>query len=51
MFVFGVFLWTIYGYINNDMPVLLANVVTFVLESIILFYKMRNKVSLQERSL
>jgi MtN3 and saliva related transmembrane protein len=41
MFVLGVFLWTIYGYINRDMPVLIANLVTFAFSSIILFYKIR----------
>ena len=41
MFVLGVFLWAIYGYINKDMPVLLANAITFMLASIILFYKIK----------
>lgn len=41
MFVLGVFLWAIYGYINSDMPVLIANLVTFAFASIILFYKIR----------
>jgi MtN3 and saliva related transmembrane protein len=41
MFVLGVFLWAIYGYTNNDMPVLLANLVTFIFASIILCYKIK----------
>ena len=39
MFVLGVFLWAIYGYINKDIPVLVANTITFVLASIVLSYK------------
>ena len=41
MFVLGVFLWAIYGYTNNDMPVLLANLVTFIFASVILCYKIK----------
>lgn len=41
IFVLGVFLWTIYGYTNNDRPVLLTNLVTFIFASIILFYKIK----------
>lgn len=44
MFVLGVFLWAMYGYINKDMPVLAANTITFVLASIILFYKIKDSI-------
>lgn len=44
MFVLGVFLWAIYGYINKDMPVLLANSITFILASIILSYKIKYSI-------
>ena len=44
MFVLGVFLWAIYGYTNNDMPVLLANSVTFIFASIILSYKIKYSI-------
>jgi len=44
MFVLGVFLWAIYGYTNNDMPVLLANLVTFIFASIILYYKIKYSI-------
>jgi len=43
MFVFGVFLWAIHGYLIGDISVLLANLVTFVLASIILTYKIKYK--------
>jgi len=44
MFVLGVFLWGIYGYINQDMPVLIANTITFLLASIVLSYKIRHSI-------
>lgn len=39
MFVVGVFLWIIYGIQLKDMPIIVANVITFVLASIILGFK------------
>lgn len=39
MFVVGVFLWIIYGIQLKDMPIIIANVITFVLASIILGFK------------
>jgi MtN3 and saliva related transmembrane protein len=39
MFVVGVFLWIIYGIQLKDMPIIIANVITFVLASIILVFK------------
>lgn len=39
MFVVGVFLWIIYGIQLRDMPIIVANVITFVLASIILGFK------------
>lgn len=39
MFVIGVFLWIIYGIQLKDMPIIIANVITFVLASIILGFK------------
>lgn len=41
MFVLGVFLWAVYGYMNSDILVLAANVITFAFSSIILFYKIK----------
>jgi MtN3 and saliva related transmembrane protein len=43
MFVLGVFLWLIHGFIINDWPVIVANAVTFVLASIVLVYKIRSR--------
>jgi len=43
MFVFGVFLWAIHGYLIGDLSVLLANLVTFILASVILTYKIKYK--------
>jgi len=41
MFVFGVFLWRIYGYGKSDMAILLSNLIIFTLASVILFYKIK----------
>ncbi|MEY2976558.1 MAG: SemiSWEET transporter [Prochlorotrichaceae cyanobacterium] len=41
MFCLGVILWIVYGAFNGDLPVILANVVTLTLASIILGFKFR----------
>lgn len=41
MFTAGVFLWLVYGIFTHDLPVMLANLVTFILASIILFMKIK----------
>lgn len=38
----GIILWVAYGVIRRDMPVILANAVSFVLVSAILFFKIRH---------
>lgn len=43
-FVIGVILWTIYGYINNDVPVFVANFITLMLAVIILYNIIKNKI-------
>ena len=43
IFTIGVFSWLIYGLIINDLPVILANVVTLILSLFILLYKIRFK--------
>jgi MtN3 and saliva related transmembrane protein len=43
IFTIGVLSWLIYGLIINDLPVILANAITLILSSIILFYKIRFK--------
>lgn len=42
-FCFGVLLWLIYGIVINDVPVIVANLLTLVLASSLLFFKLRYK--------
>lgn len=37
--VLGVFMWLIHGIIIQDMPLIIANAITFIFASIILTYK------------
>ncbi|MCH7568075.1 MAG: SemiSWEET transporter [Nanoarchaeota archaeon] len=41
--VTGVFLWLIYGFLIKDLPLILANLVTLILVSSILFLKIKYK--------
>lgn len=43
MFVLGVVLWIIHGFIIKDAAVLFANIVTVVFASIVLVYKIKYK--------
>ena len=43
LFSLGVLLWLIYGIINKDLPIILANVVTLGLALTLLFFKFRFK--------
>lgn len=43
MFVLGVALWTVHGFIISDLAVIFANIVTFVFASIVLIYKIKYK--------
>lgn len=43
IFTMGVALWLAYGILINDLPVILANVVTLILASTLLFFKLRWK--------
>ncbi|MBC2579528.1 SemiSWEET transporter [Clostridium sp. DJ247] len=43
MFVLGVFCWLVYGIQIKDLPVILANFVTFIFASIILIFKIKYK--------
>ncbi len=36
----GIILWLIYGIIKNDLPIILANAVTFIFCSLLLYFKM-----------
>lgn len=39
LFVTGVFLWLIYGVMLNQKPVIIANIITFILSGFILYKK------------
>ena len=43
IFTFGVFCWLIYGLIIQDIPIILANLVTIFLASFILISKIKYK--------
>jgi MtN3 and saliva related transmembrane protein len=42
-FCTGVFLWIIYGILVEDLPVLMTNIVTLILASTILWFKLKYK--------
>ncbi len=42
-YCFGVLLWLIYGIFMNDVPVMSANLITLLLASTLLFFKLRFK--------
>lgn len=41
IFCAGVFMWMIYGIVTDDLPVIVANVVTFALASSVVIAKLR----------
>jgi MtN3 and saliva related transmembrane protein len=43
LFSLGVLLWLIYGFINKDLPIILANGFTLMLALTLLFFKFRFK--------
>lgn len=43
LLTFGVFMWTIYGFMVNDWPVILANGITIIFASIVLVLKIKHK--------
>jgi MtN3 and saliva related transmembrane protein len=43
LFCLGVTLWLVYGLIVKDIPVIVANMVTLMLASTLLFFKLRFK--------
>ena len=43
IFTMGVAMWLAYGILINDLPVILANVITLILASTLLFFKLRWK--------
>lgn len=45
IFVFGVFLWCVYGVVVKDLPLIMANLVTLILAAIILAMKLRDTIN------
>jgi MtN3 and saliva related transmembrane protein len=43
LFTLGVIFWIYYGFINESWPVLIANVITLILSSVILFLKIKDE--------
>ncbi len=43
LFTLGVFSWSMYGILTNNMPLIFANIITTILASIILWYKINEK--------
>lgn len=41
MFVLGVALWAVYGFLIKDRPIFIANLITFFLSFIVLVYKLK----------
>ena len=39
----GIFLWIIYGFLLRDLPLILANSITFIFVLVILFFKFKYK--------
>jgi len=42
LFCVGIFLWILYGFSISSLPVIVSNIVTFILAFIILLLKLRN---------
>ncbi len=43
IFTTGIFLWLVYGLIIKDIPLITANIITFIFTSVILIMKIRYK--------
>ncbi len=43
MLAIGIVLWTVYGFIIRDLPVILANCLSFIFTVIIIFFKIKYK--------
>lgn len=52
MFVTGTTIWTVYGYFQNETALFLANLITTVFASVILFYKVKDTIhEMKQKSL
>ena len=45
VFTVGVGLWLVYGLLKNDLAIVIANFVTIILASMILFVKIKNEMN------
>lgn len=45
IFVFGVFLWCVYGVVVRYLPLIMANLITLILSGLILAMKLRDTIS------
>jgi len=45
LFVTGVGLWLLYGMLNNQMPIIIGNFITFILAGTILLFMVRGQLS------
>ena len=50
-FIIGVFLWLIYGILNQDIPVILANAFTLIFNLAILYLKIKYEKTPQTKRL
>ena len=51
IFVFGISLWLMYGIMSNALPVIIPNLITFILAGSILFMKIRNDIVTGKKAL
>lgn len=49
IFVFGISLWLLYGILSDALPVVIPNLITFVLAGSILFMKIKNEIIQKNR--
>ncbi|MEM1324764.1 MAG: SemiSWEET transporter [Bacteroidota bacterium] len=49
MMTSGIVLWIYYGIVNQDAPVIFANIVAFILTCIILYFKLREVILTRKR--
>jgi MtN3 and saliva related transmembrane protein len=45
LFVLGVGLWLLYGMLNNQMPIIAGNLITFILAGTILLFMVKGLLS------
>jgi len=43
LFTFGTLMWLVYGFLSDNIPIIIANAITLILAAIILYYKLRYK--------